>query len=153
MLAIMTMLVLVCGGGGTAVKPDVRSVDGSANFSGQYNYGQGNFSGSSDYSGTVYGTRERGYTDQVDVEIGDDSGRIRLPRVTLPIIRGGEGGWFELKNLSITDRAIDGNAAINIINKPKVHIDRVTGTISITGKNGDFNGQCRRVETEAQKQF
>jgi hypothetical protein len=48
---------------------------------------------------------------------------------------------------------IEGSAAVNIINKPKVHIDRMTGTISINGRNGDFTGRCEVVDQSAQRRF
>lgn len=153
MLAVMLALTLACGGGGTAVKPDARTVQGSSNVSGSYDYGRGQFDGTATHSGTVYGTRQQGYADQVDIELTDAGGRIRLPRVTLPIIRGGEDGWFALKDLQITDRAIDAKAGVNFINNPKIHIDRVTGTISINGKNGDYAGQCRKVDVSQRAQF
>ncbi|MDI1296032.1 MAG: hypothetical protein PSY12_09145 [bacterium] len=135
------------------MKPDVRSVQGNSEFSGSYDFGRGNFNGTDSYSGTVNGTQARGYEDQVDVEVSDQSGRIRLPRVTLPMVHGGDDGWFELKNVKVTHLAIDANAAVNIINKPKIHIDRRTGTIAITGKNGDFSGQCRAIDPNEQRRF
>ena len=146
-------LLLACVGGGSAVKPDVSTTEGSHSFSGTYDYGRGEFSGSGHSSETTYGTRDRGYADQVDVDLTGAEGRIRLPRVTLPLMRGGDGGWFKLTNVRITDRAITGSAAVNFINRPKVHIDRVTGVISINGMNGSYVGKCQRVDVAAQRQF
>lgn len=142
-------ILLVCMGGGTAIKPDSATVSGS--HSGSYDYGRGQYSGSS--YGTVTGTRAQGYTDQVDVELTGDSGKIRLPRVVLPVVRGGDNGWFELRDVEMSDRAIEAKAAINFINRPKVHIDRMTGTISISGKSGTFVGKCQKVEQGAAPQF
>ena len=142
-------ILLVCLGGGTAVKPDSATVSGS--HSGSYDYGRGQYSGST--YGTVTGTRTQDYADQVDIEFNGSAGKIRLPRVVLPIFRGGENGWFELRDLEMNDRAIQANAAINFLNRPKVHIDRMTGTISITGKSGTFVGKCQKVEPSAQRQF
>jgi hypothetical protein len=142
-------LALVCMGGGTAIKQVETTVSGSN--SGTYNYGGGNYSGS--YSGTVSGTRAQGYADQVDIELQDGSGRIRLPRVVLPVLHGGDGGWFELQKLRVTDREIEASAAVNFINKPKVHIDRLTAIISITGKAGTFTGRCQAVEAQAERKF
>lgn len=142
-------ILLVCMGGGTAIKPDSATVSGS--HSGSYDYGRGQYSGSS--QGTVTGIRAQGYADQVDVELTGSEGKIRLPRVVLPILRGGENGWFELRDLEIDDRVIQAKAAINFINRPKVHIDRMTGTISISGKSGTFMGKCQKVEPAAERQF
>lgn len=147
MPAIAAAITLACIGGGTAIKPD--SADFSGRQSGSYDHGSGHYSGT--FSGSVTGTRQQGYADQVDVEINGDQGRIRLPRVVLPPIRGGKNGWFELRGLRSSERTIEGSAAINFINKPKVHIDRVTGTISINGMNGSFVGRCEAIEAAPRK--
>lgn len=80
---------------------------------------------------------------------GDD--RIRLPRTMLPPLRGGKEGWFKLKNVVADARSIRASAAVNIISNPKVFIDRVTGTISISGKAGDYSGQCEVIDTTKPK--
>jgi hypothetical protein len=89
----------------------------------------------------------------VDIRLfaGDD--RIRLPRTMLPPLHGGSDGWFKLKNLKVDDRSIRGKAAVNFINSPNVFIDRVTGTISISGKAGDYSGQCEAVAADASPKF
>ena len=69
----------------------------------------------------------------------------------LPGIRGGEDGWFKLKNVEFGDGEITASIAINIINNPKLRLDRYTGGISISGKAGDFSGQCQRFEPEEVK--
>ena len=140
MLATMTAIILLCEGGGTAIKPDGATINGYS-------------SEGDSYSGTVSGTRAQGYVDQVDIELDGDTGRIRLPRVVLPVLRGGENGWFELRNLKFSDRAIEANAAINFMNKPKVYLDRMTGKISISGKSGTYAGQCKKVDTASEPQF
>ena len=142
-------LVLVCVGGGTALKPDNATVSGSQ--SGSYDYGRGQYNGT--FQSSVNGTRAEGYADQVDVEFLDGEGRIRLPRSVLPALRGGENGWFRLRDLSISDRVIEAQASVNFINKPRVHIDRTTGTISINGMNGSFVGRCERVDPGTERQF
>jgi len=134
MPATALVLSLICMGGGTAVVADDRTVTG-------------------DVYANVDGTRDRQFSDQVDVEITGDSGRIRLPRVVLPLVHGGAGGWFELKKLTVTDRAIEASAAVNFINRPKIHIDRLTGSISIAGKAGNYTGRCEAVDHAAQRTF
>lgn len=133
--AAQTPLTLTCSGGGTANKPQSASVwsDGR--------------------SANVLGQRQQGFEDQVDVRLfaGDD--RIRLPRTMLPALRGGSDGWFKLKNVQADSRSIKASAAVNVINNPKVHIDRVTGTISISGKAGDYTGQCRVIDLTAAPKF
>jgi hypothetical protein len=39
------------------------------------------------------------------------------------------------------------------MNNPKVYIDRVTGTISISGRAGDYSGQCEVIDTTAPAKF
>lgn len=64
----------------------------------------------------------------------------------LPPIRGGKDGWFELENLKVTENEITGSAAVNVINSPKVRIDRLTGRISIAGKAGSYSGECQAYD-------
>jgi hypothetical protein len=71
----------------------------------------------------------------------------------LPPIRGGEDAGFKLQNVVADVRSIRGSAAVNAINNPKVFIDRVTGTISISGKAGDYTGQCQVIEKDAPAKF
>ena len=149
MPAITLALALACMGGGTAIKPDHKTF--SSSESGSYDFGRGSYDGS--FSGTVDGTRQQGFVDQVDVELNGADGRIRLPHVVVPIIHGGDGGWFDLHNLRVSDRAIDAEARINIINRPKVHIDRMTGVISINGKAGNYTGRCEAVQARAERRF
>ena len=133
-------LNLSCGGGGSATK--IR--DSSANI-----YGS-----NGDYA-TVQGTEtsDVGFRDQVDVRLFSGDDRIRLPRIMLPPVRGGDNGWFKLKNVRSDERSITASAAVNVINSPKVHIDRVAGTISINGKAGSYSGQCQRIDLNAKPQF
>ena len=104
-------------------------------------------------SANIFSSRQQGFEGQTDIRLfaGDD--RIRLPRTILPAIRGGSDGWFRLKNVVADERSIRASASINFMNNPKVYIDRVTGTISISGKAGDFAGQCQAVDPRATKQF
>jgi hypothetical protein len=71
----------------------------------------------------------------------------------LPPLHGGNDGWFKLKNLRVDARTIRGKAAVNFINSPNIFIDRVTGTISISGKAGDYSGQCQAVAADAAPKF
>lgn len=144
-------LQLTCFGGGTANKPKVTTVDSNSSFSGMA--GGQVFSGSGSGSATVYGTRQQGFGDQVDIRLFSGDDRIRMPRTMLPPLHGGEGGWFKLKNVVADARSIRASAAINFMNNPKVFIDRVTGTISISGRAGDYSGQCQVVDANAPAKF
>ena len=144
-------LNLTCGGGGTANKLAVANAYGSSNFSGSV--GTTPFYGSGSSSATVYGQRQQGFADQVDIRLFSGDDRIRLPRTLLPPVHGGNDGWFKLKNVQVDARSIKASAAINFINSPKVYIDRMTGTISISGKAGDYTGQCEAVAADATARF
>lgn len=81
-------------------------------------------------------------------------GRLRMPRVMLPPIRGGEDGWFELSDIEIDGREIRATINVNIINHPRLRLDRQTGSISISGRAGDYVGQCERFEPmQVQQRF
>lgn len=144
-------LNITCLGGGTANKIAVATVNSYGNFSG--NVGTTPVYGNSSGSATVYGTRQQGFDDQVDVRLFGGDDRIRLPRTILPPVHGGNDGWFKLKNVQVDARSIHASAAINFINNPKVYIDRVSGTISISGKAGDYTGQCQAVAADASPKF
>lgn len=142
-------LLLMCMGGGTAVKTENETYSESS--SGSYGHGRGK------YDDTVRGTTSKKltqeYTDQVDVEIYGDFGRIRLPQVLLPVVYGGKDGWFKLRGLKVTEKTIEASAGVNFMNRPKVHIDRVSGSISVTGEGGNFAGKCQRVDAGMKPKF
>jgi hypothetical protein len=126
----MPPLELTCGGGGVANRADTATVYGAEN------------SGSSAWP-TAHASHREPFEGQADIRIAGQDGRIRLPQNMLPAIQTGDGGWFALKNLKVTDGSITGSAAVNLMNAPKVHIDRNTGTIRIDGRAGSFDGRCQ----------
>jgi hypothetical protein len=126
-------LHLVCLGAGSANRPTSTSVY-VTNSAGNSGWGQ------------VVGRREVPFEDQVNIEVDGAESRIRMPRTMLPAIHGGDGGWFKLKNVKVTDAEITGSAAVNMINNPKVRIDRITGTISIDGRSGTYSGECQAYD-------
>ena len=104
-------------------------------------------------STTVYGTRQEGFSDQVDIHLFSGDDRIRMPRTMLPLFHGGADGLFKLKNVVADARSIHASVAVNFMNNPKVYIDRVTGTISISGKAGDYSGECQVLDATAPARF
>jgi hypothetical protein len=144
-------LNLTCGGAGTANKTTVVNGYSSGSFSGSV--GTTPIAGSVSGNTTVYGHRQQGFEDQVDVRLFSGDDRIRLPRTLLPPLHGGSDGWFKLKNVKADERSIHASAAVNFMNNPKVYIDRVTGTISISGKAGDYSGQCQAMQADAPTKF
>lgn len=133
-----TRLNLICSGGGTANKADVRTGTASDNW--------GNTA-----QAQSYGTRSVGFDDAVSLWIDGDAGKIRMPRSMLPALHGGDDGWFELRNVRMSSTEIVANAAVNVLNKPKVVIDRMAGTITISGKAGNYMGRCEAYDPAAAK--
>ena len=99
-------------------------------------------------NGTVTTTRDRDFTDAVRVEIAGETGRIRLPQPMLPLIRGGHNGWMNLKKIEVSPDEITAQATINLFNTAKIRIDRVTGTLSLGAKLGQFSGACKAYDPE-----
>lgn len=144
-------LNLTCTGGGTANKATAVTAQTSAYGSGMV--GTTPYNGSAYGNTTVYGRQQQGFEDQVDIRLFGGDDRIRMPRTMLPPLHGGADGWFKLKNVVADARTIHASAAVNFMNNPKVYIDRVTGTISISGRAGDYSGQCEVIETNAPAKF
>lgn len=149
--AAQAPLNLTCGGAGTANKPTAHTAFTNAYGSGMV--GTTPVSGSGSATTTVYGMREQGFEDQVDVRLFSGDDRIRMPRTMLPPLHGGSDGWFKLKNVKVDARSIHASAAVNFMNNPKVYIDRVTGTISISGRSGDYSGECQAMQADAPARF
>ena len=126
---------LVCLGGGAATRQDNVTVSGWNSVGG---YGSAN----------IVGNRSVPFDDQVNLWIEGDEGRIRMPRAMLPIIRGGEDGWFRVGSIQIGANEITGTIRVNPLNNPRVRIDRLTGAISISGKAGDYVGRCQRYDPD-----
>jgi hypothetical protein len=144
-------LNLTCGGAGTANKR--TAVNAYSNTQIYGTVGTTPVSGSGQTNTTVYGTRQQGFEDQVDIRLFSGDDRIRLPRTLLPPLHGGSDGWFKLKNVVADARSIHASAAVNFMNNPKVYIDRVTGTISISGRAGDYSGECQVIDPNAATKF
>jgi len=128
-------LALTCEGSGSATKHSHGSINGDG------------------WSASVTSQRDREFSDQVDVRLFSGDDRIRMPRTMLPVIHGGADGWFVLKNVVADARSIHASAAVGLLNNPKVYIDRVTGTISISGKSGDYSGQCQVIDANVAPKF
>jgi hypothetical protein len=126
-------LDLVCLGTGAATRQTNTTVNAWDSDGG---YGSAN----------GVGNRSVPFDDQVNLWVDGDEGRLRMPRAMLPSIRGGEDGWFKVKSIKITQNEITGSVAVNLVNNPKLRIDRVTGAISISGKAGDYSGRCERYD-------
>lgn len=134
-------LNLICGGEGVANKTSTSNVQAWGNDGSQA-------------GATVNSTRSVGFGDEVALWIEGTEGRLRMPRVMLPPIRGGDNGWFKLKSIVVTDREITASVAVNALNSPKLRLDRMTGAINISGRVGDFGGNCVKFDPDkAERKF
>ena len=124
-------LHLVCLGQGSGKRP-MQSFGTAQDSRGNYAWGQS------------VGMQAVLFDDQVNIEIGDDgAGRVRMPRMMLPGMHGGKDGWFEIKKVEVAENEINGIVQVNILNSPKLRIDRLQGRVSITGKSGNYSGECQ----------
>lgn len=88
------------------------------------------------------------FDEQMDVDLNGGAARARVPRRFLPPLHGGDGGWFEVNEVAVTDDAITGTVLINFANHPKLRIDRRSGSITLDGKVGAFAGTCKPFKEE-----
>lgn len=144
-------LHLTCVGAGTANKVAVVSGQSNTNVFGSV--GTTPYSGTGNTTATIYGQRQQEFSDQVDVRLFTADDRIRLPRTMLTLLHGGKGGWFKVKKLEADKRSIRFKAAMSALNNPNVYIDRITGTISISGKAGNYTGQCQVIDPQETPRF
>jgi hypothetical protein len=126
---------LVCLGAGSANQSSGATVNA---WGSDGSYGSAN----------IIGNRSVPFDDQVNLWIEGEEGRLRMPRAMLPAIRGGEDGWFKIKSIEISENEITGSIAVNLLNNPKLRIDRVTGAVSISGKSGNYSGRCQLYDPE-----
>jgi hypothetical protein len=138
--AMAEELHLVCVGGGSHLQE-------TSSFA----VARNNYGGSA--WGQAVGVGHAGYEDEVSIDITDGDGKIRLPRVLLPPIHGGDDAWFKLTNLVEGEREITGSANVNLVTHPKIRLDRYSGAVSIDGRMGTFTAQCQKVDQNAQRQF
>jgi hypothetical protein len=72
----------------------------------------------------------------------------------LPAIRGGKDGWFEVRHVKWSENEVTGTIQVNVLNSPKLRLDRLQGMIAINGKAGDFSGRCETFDPAAvQRKF
>jgi hypothetical protein len=102
---------------------------------------------------TVAENYTQDFADQVDVRLFSGDDRIRVPRTMLPDFHGGERGWFKLNSVVADARSVQASTNLGLLNNPKIYIDRVTGIITISGKAGDYSGQCQAVAADAVARF
>ena len=106
--------------------------------------------GTGTYPGDDY---TRTIATEVFVDVVDGGGRIKVPTVMVPPMHNGPAdSWRAFDKLTIEGDAIKAKFTLNMFNKPRVSIDRMTGHIDVTGSfDFTFTGQCRPYQ--AQKLF
>lgn len=101
-------------------------------------------------SGSGFGVRSELVVTESNVgfRLEGDEAQISIPAHLLPQIHGGNGGWFKVKNLVVTDSEITGKAAVNFLTNPSFRIDRQTGVMT---SSGGYRGTCTATDPTARK--
>ena len=87
------------------------------------------------------------FGEEMDVEIDGDTGRVRPPRRLLSwIAKDHHSGWLDLKEVVVSDDAVEGKAVLTWALRPKLRIDRRSGSIAYDGGTGSFAGQCHNFD-------
>jgi hypothetical protein len=111
------------------------------------------YGGSASGSATTFHRERSAETMRIRLD-GQGGGRLKLPASLIPPISIGKDGWWDFVQLDVTDDAIHGEISLNLINKPKVVIDRHTGDIDMRGYRIRFQGSCERApDAAAEKKF
>ena len=98
-----------------------------------------------------FNTRETVGT-SVILQIRNDVGWIQIPETILPPIKSKKpGNKYELKKINISDDLITAKFSLNIVNNPKMQIDRYTGVMSFKGLGISFNGNCKKTDLSKKK--
>jgi hypothetical protein len=104
--------------------------------------------------GIVQTQTRRPFTGTGTIEISSGTGRVRIPDPMIPVLLSGDtNGWYPIEELFSNDREITGVVHINMLNKPKMRIDRTTGKLSLNGGMSDFAADCRALDTQAKPKF
>ena len=86
------------------------------------------------------------FNDRIKLWVEGGAAQIQMPVAMLPDLHSGKDGWFEVKNVSFNDREIRGKIQVNLFNHPSLIINRVDGSIDISGKLGDYKGICVKYD-------
>lgn len=95
-----------------------------------------------------YELTRKDYDTSVTIQIDGDTGRIRPAKSMLPPVHSdSDGGWYDLRNLSISRDMIRGEFKLNGLNRPKMTIDRRSGRITLDGLT-KFRGTCDPLDAD-----
>lgn len=79
----------------------------------------------------------------------DEAGESRIqmpPELIPPISGGGQGGWWRLSDLSVSNREVRGRFGLNFLNHPTVSLDRTTGIATVSGFGLSITGTCQKID-------
>lgn len=95
-----------------------------------------------------YELTSKDFDTSVAIQIDGDEGRIRPARNMIPPIHGeSDGGWYDIRNLTIARDTIRGEFKLNGANRPKITIDRRSGHITLDGLT-KFRGTCDPMDAD-----
>lgn len=130
-LASAESLELICRG--TARFQETGSVSSSTEV------GYGNYA-SSNATVTTRGSAAAVMGVRIDDAGG---GAAKLPSQLVPLLAGkSEDGWRPFTSLELSEDRIKATMSLNILNKPKLTIDRRTGDIEVSALQSGFTGAC-----------
>ncbi len=126
-------LDLVCRG--TAISNETSQTYGSAQSGGEYASG----------SATTIRKVRSEETLRVRIDATGSTGKVKLPRALIPLISSGKEGWWDFVKLEVTDDAIRGQVSLNVLNRPRLIIDRRTGDADVKALGSSFSGSCEKA--------
>jgi len=106
--------------------------------------------GSATGSATTYRKARSSETMRVKLD-GQGAGKLKLPASLIPPISIGKEGWWDFVKLDVDEDAIRGQISLNVLNRPRVIIDRHTGDIDLRGLGMRFQGSCERADVTDRK--
>lgn len=99
-------------------------------------------SGQADKTEYTLAEQVRSQGGDVRLYLSGDGGTADIPR----FIGGAKEGRLVVKLFSVTDEVITGKIDYRPIGNAKMRIDRMAGTVAITGPKGNFSGQCHTFD-------
>jgi hypothetical protein len=127
-----------------------RTVEAQQSFGSAY----GSSGNSASGSATTYRTAKSDEMLRIRIDDGGATGKVKLPRALIPAISKGKEGWWDFVQLAVGDDAIRGQISLNVLNHPKIVIDRRTGDVDLKGLGETFGGSCEKApETPNERKF
>ncbi|MEC5397522.1 hypothetical protein [Uliginosibacterium sp. H1] len=133
---------LLCNGSGSVSDTQITN-------SQEYSYESHKFEKSSSGSTTV----RKPFTGAAQVELSGDTVRMKFPQQLVPPLSDGKDAWYVLSEPFVGDKEITGGVRFNLLNRPKVKIDRVSGQMTVSSGFADFNASCAKVDPDAAPKF